>query len=156
MDAILSRLRASRLAKESRRITAVAAYEDSVTDARVNHFCRALSKEKGRHCEIVRQMWLLNELRMPPLRAVAAVEAAAADLVIVSLHHCEDLPEAIKNWIELSLQKKGRRPALLLALIDPVHEGDSGEICSFLEKAASKAGIEFLVGNVEHEAVDHR
>jgi len=156
MDAILSKLRASRLARESRRITAVAAYEDSVTDSRVSHFCRALSKEKGRQCEIIRQMWLLNELRMPQLRVVAAAEAAAADLVIVSLHHCEDLPEAIKEWIGLWVQHKGKRAALLLALVDPVHEGDSREICSFLEKAASKARVEFLIGNAEEEAVDHR
>ena len=50
---------------ETKPIAAVAAYEDAPTDARVSQFCGNLSKCLGGKAEVNRQMWLLNELRMP-------------------------------------------------------------------------------------------
>jgi hypothetical protein len=149
MDGIITKLRLNRMGKEPRRITAVAAYEDSVTDSRVNEFCRALARQLGCQCEVVRQMWLLNELRVPQLRTVAAGEAASADLLIVSLHHSQELPDEVKSWIESSLAHKSKRPAVLLAFVDPEHEGDSSAMRTFLEQAAAKAKLEFVTQAVE-------
>ncbi len=81
----MARLQAvSRLGKGTKRVAAVAAYEDSHTDARVHEFCQNLQRYLGEKCEVNKQMWLVNELRMPQLRVIAASEAAAADLVIVA------------------------------------------------------------------------
>src|SRR5205809_7450529 len=107
MDNIMIQLQATRIGQRSNSLTAVAAYEDAGTDARVNEFCRNLKCQLGSGCEVTKQMWLLNELRIPQLRAIAAGEAAAADLVIISVHHSDGLPVEVKDWIETWLARKG-------------------------------------------------
>src|SRR5262245_17641131 len=115
----MARLQAmGRLGKGTKRVAAVAAYEDSHTDARVHEFCQNLERYLGEKCQVSKQMWLINELRMPQLRAIAASEAAAADLVIVAIHHAQSLPVEVKEWIDLWVGQKHRRHGVLLALLD--------------------------------------
>src|SRR3974390_3270446 len=103
----MTRLQAvSRLGKGTKKVAAVAAYEDSHTDSRVHEFCHNLERCLGEQCHINKQMWLINQLRMPQLRAIAAHEAAAADLVIVSIHHAQSLPTEVKDWIDLWMGEK--------------------------------------------------
>jgi hypothetical protein len=94
-------------------------------------------------------MWLFTELRMPQLRAIAAADAARADLVIISVHHAESLPEEVTGWVEAWLQQKGSRTIALLALFDPLYKGDSSSMKTFLQDAAKKAKMEFLVQSEE-------
>lgn len=144
----MARLQASgRLGKGTKRVATVAAYEDSHTDARVHEFCQTLERYLGEKCKVSKQMWLINELRMPQLRAIAADEAAAADLVIVAIHHAQSLPTEVKEWIDLWVRQKRRHPIVLLALLDPAYRGDSGCLKSYLKEASSKGKIEFLVHN---------
>jgi hypothetical protein len=149
MDNLMTKLQVSGLGKGSKSIVAVAAYEDAPTDARVNEFCRSLAQHFGHRCEITKQMWLLNELRIPQLRAIAAGEAAGADLIIVSVHHAESLPLELKNWVEGWVAQKGEGPSVLLALFDPVYQGDSGSIRSYLQQVAAKRKMQFLVQSEE-------
>ncbi|SPE52403.1 hypothetical protein SBV1_1510022 [Verrucomicrobia bacterium] len=135
--------------KQSKRLAAVAAYEDTLTDARVAEFCRCLSRQMGHGCEVVKQMWLVNELRVPQLRSIAAGEAATSDLVIVSVHHAQSLPVEMSQWIEQWLAHKHRRPTVLLALFDPVYQGDSGSMQTYLAQVAKKAQMQFLVHSEE-------
>jgi hypothetical protein len=146
MDAVLmTKLRVSERGNKSRRITAVAAYEDSCTDTRVSEFCNSLSTQLGPRCKLVKQMWMLSELRVPQLRTIAATEAAAADLVIIAVHHSESLPDELQSWIELWVGQKGRQPELLLALFDPVYTGVSASLRTYLEGVARKGRMEFVV-----------
>jgi hypothetical protein len=145
MDTFITRLQAAtRLGKESKQVSAVAAFEDAPTEARVNEFCRTLGRQLGGKCQITQQMWLFNELRIPQLRGIAAGEASTADLVIISAHHAQSLPGEIKEWIELWLGQRKRRPAALLALFDPVYSGDSTALQSYLKEAARRGHMEFL------------
>jgi hypothetical protein len=146
MDTVLmTKLRVSERGNKSHRLTAVAAYEDSCTDTRVSEFCRSLSRHLGPRCEVVKQMWMLSELRVPRLRAIAATEAATADLVIIAVHHSESLPVELQSWIDLWVSKKGRQPELLLALFDPVYSGVSASLRAYLEGVARRGNMEFLV-----------
>ena len=149
MDTIMAKLQGSRLGHKMKSINAVAAYEDAPTDARVNEFCRSVVRNFGRNCEISKQMWLLNELRMPQLRAIAATDAAAADLVIIAIHHSESLPLELKDWIEGWLARKGKHPPVLLALLDPAYQGDSSSLRVYLEAIAKKERIELLTQSDE-------
>src|SRR5689334_21470969 len=124
MDSLMTQLQATRVGQHSKRLTAVAAYEDARTDTRVNDFCRTLASHLGKDCEVIKHMWLLNELRMPQLRAIAAGEAAGADLVIIAVHHSDAVPLEVKDWIETWLARKGEHPDVLLALFDPLYNGD--------------------------------
>lgn len=149
VDTIMTMLTTCRAWKQSKHLAVVAAYEDSLTDARVSEFCRCLGRQIGQHCEVLKQMWLINELRVPQLRAIAAGEAADSDLIIVSVHHAQSLPLEVTQWIELWLGHKRRRQMILLALFDPVYQGDSGSMQTYLAQVARKAGMKFLVHSEE-------
>jgi hypothetical protein len=150
VDALLRRLElAARFGKHPKRVVAVAAYEDAQTDARVNDFCQGLGRHLGEKCEIVKQMWLFSELRVPSLRTIAAGEAAQADMVIVSARHAQGFSEEVKDWIELWLGNKRKRPAVLLALFDPVYQGDSTSLQTHLKDAAKRGKMEFLLQTEE-------
>ncbi len=144
MDGIVSKLRTKRVGNEPRRLHVVAAYEDAVTDARVNEFCRVLARQLGCRFEVIRQMWLLNELRVPQLRTVASHEGATADLLIVSIHNSEQIPQEVQVWIEAALASKGKNLAMLISLLDPERHGDASALRAFLQRAAAKAGVESL------------
>jgi len=138
-----------RFGKGTKKVAAVAAYEDSHTDSRVHEFCHNLARCLGEQCEVSKQMWLINELRIPQLRVIAAREAAAADMVIVSIHHAQSLPAEVKDWIELWVSEKRRRPVVLLALLDAAYRGDSNPLKTSLKEASAKAKIEFLAHSEE-------
>ena len=92
---------------------------------------------------------MLTELRTAQLRAIAAGEAAAADLVVISVHHAEALPSEVTGWLELWLKKRGSRPAVLLALFDPLYLGTSSSIQAYLQQVAKRGKMEFLTHSEE-------
>jgi hypothetical protein len=149
MDATLSRLRVWPLWQKAKRFAVSAVHEDSATGDRAEEFCQTLAKCLGQTPEISKEMWLLTELRTPQLRVIAAREAAAADLVIVSVHHSETLPNEVKSWIDLWLKQRGSRPAVLLALFDPLYQGTSSSIQACLQEAARRGNMEFLARSEE-------
>jgi hypothetical protein len=149
MDATLSSLRVWPLWQKAKRFAVLAVHEDSGTGARAEEFCQTLATYLGRTAAISKEMWLLTELRTSPLRAIAAREAAAADLVIVSLHHAETTPDEVKSWLDLCLKQRGNRPAVLLALFDPLYLGTSSSIQSYLREVAQRGKMEFLARTEE-------
>jgi hypothetical protein len=149
MDTTLSRLRVWPLWQKAKRFAVSGVHEDSATGARAEEFCQMVSRSLGLSCEFTKEMWLLTELRAPDLRAIAAKEAAAAELVIVSVHHAETLPNEVKSWIELWLKQKARRSIVLLALFDPPYRGTSSSIQAYLRAVAERGNMEFLARSEE-------
>jgi hypothetical protein len=149
MDTTLSRLRVWPLWQKAKRFAVSAVHEDSATGARAEEFCQTLAKSLTRTPAVSKEMWLLTEIRTAPLRAIAAQEAAAADLVIVSLHHAEAVPNEVKSWIDLWLKQRGTRPAVLLALFDPLYLGTSSSIQVYLQEVAQRGKMEFLARSEE-------
>jgi hypothetical protein len=149
METALSRLRVWPLWQKSKRLTVSAVHEDSATGARANEFCEALFTSLGRKCEFDKEIWLLTELRTAQLRAIAAREAASADLVIISIHHGETLPDEVRSWIDLWLKQRSHRSAVLLALFDPLHVGTSSSMQAFLGDVARRGNMEFVARSEE-------
>jgi hypothetical protein len=149
MDSALSRLQVWPLWQKAKRFAVSAVHEDSATGARAEEFCQTLTRSLHRNCLLTKEMWLLTELRTAQLRSIAAGEAAGADLVIVSVHHAEALPEEVKGWIELWLKRRSSRPAVLLALFDPLYLGSSSSMQAVLREAARKGKMEFLARSEE-------
>ena len=77
---------------------------------------------------------------MPELRAIAAEEAALADLIIISVHHFETLPDGVKSWIDLWLGQRNNHNIVLLALFDPVYQGTSSSMKAYLQEVAKRGG----------------
>ncbi len=154
MDPIMAKLQVNPRGKGHKRFTTVAVYEDQSTEARVNEFCLGLSRHFGSDCECIKQMWLLTELRLAQLRAVAASEAAAADLVILSVHQGALLPTEIQQWLATWLGRKGRQAKTLLALFDPLYRGDCTAMKAHLTEVTKKGKVELLV-QTEDRLDDH-
>ena len=133
--------------REAHQMALLAAFEDSTTCTRVKEFCQGLSRDLGSDCRIIEHVWLFNTLRLRELQEIAAEEAAASDLVIISTHQAGSLPDEVKGWIDLLLQHRARHPAILVALLDPDYEGSSSAVESYLQKVANRGGMEFVVGS---------
>jgi hypothetical protein len=133
--------------REAHQMALLAAFEDSTTGTRVKEFCQGLSRDLGSDCRITEHVWLFNTLRLRELQEIAAEEASASDLVIISTHQSGSVPDEVKGWIDLWLQHRNWHPAILLALLDPSYEGASSAVESYLQKVASRGGMEFLVGS---------
>jgi hypothetical protein len=151
MNAVMAKLHVRDRWRAAKSLTVFAAYEDSFTAARGLEFCRALAKALGQDCKIMQHVWLFDEFRVPKLKEIAAGEAAVADLVVISAHRHEDLPQELKAWMEMWLALGSRRPPVILALLDPAAPGLSGAIETYLEDVAKSENIEFLVSRDESQ-----
>ena len=130
---------------EAKQLSLLTAFEDSATGTRVKEFRQELARHLGDHCQLIEHVWIFSTFRLRELQEIAAEEASAADLVIISMHDAESLPEEVKGWIELWLRLKGTRKAVLLALLDPVPNGAPGALEAYLQESARRGGLEFLV-----------
>src|ERR1035438_7664800 len=133
--------------KEAKRLVLVATFEDSITGQRVKEVCQGLSRSLGQQCQIIEHVWLFSTLRLRELQEIAAEEASVSDLVIISVHQAEGLPDEVKTWIDLWLNHKGARHGVLLALLDPAYEEVPGPTQAYLQDAARRGGMEFLVAS---------
>lgn len=149
MDALMTRLRATRASRETKLLTVVAVSEDHATELRVQEFCRDLARVLEPGCELTQQVWLTSELRLAPLRAIAAGDAAAAEIVVVSVHAAESLPEEVRSWLDLWSSESRRRSRVLLGLFEPLYRGVSSGIQSDLREIASRTHTEFLAYSEE-------
>jgi len=140
--------------KGSHRLALLAAFEDSTTGTRVKEFRQGFSREVGPQCRMVEHIWLFSTFRLRELQEIAAEEAAASDLIIISAHRTGGLPDEVKGWIDLWLGQGVRRPSVLLALLEPDYEGASNSVQAYLQEVASKGGMEFLVES--REAPEYR
>jgi len=138
--------------KTAKRLVLLAIFEDSVTGLRVKEFCQGLSRNLGQQCQIIEHVWLFSTFRLRELQEIAAEEASASDLVIISVHQAEGLPDEVKSWIDLWLGQQGAHQAVLLALLEPGYEGASGSTEAYLREIARRGGMEFLVEAREQSA----
>ena len=133
--------------REAHRMALLAAFEDSATGNRVKEFIRELSRDLGAECSVIEHIWLFNTFGLLELQEIAAEEASVSDLVVISMHQADAVPDGVKGWIDLWLQRHTRQPAILLALLDADYEGASSSVETYLKQAARRGGMEFLVGS---------
>ena len=138
--------------KEAKQLALMATFEDSVTGLRVKEFCQGLSRSLGQRCQIIEHIWLFSTFRLRELQEIAAEEASVSDLVIISVHQADGLPDEVKSWINLWLNQKSARHAVLLALLDPAYEDVLGPTQAYLQDVARRGGMEFLVESREEPA----
>jgi len=135
----------SRLVIGAKKVVAVVAFEDIFTRARANEVCQILSSDLGHGSEVIKQMWLVNMLRLPGLRSIAAQEAAFADLIIISVHDAQNLQPELKEWIEMWLPEKPRQRAYLLGLFDYVYNANYRSTRIYFEEIARRGDMEFVL-----------
>ena len=154
MNADMTRLQVWRRWQESKLATVFAAYEDVVTAARGVEWCRDLSRRLGRDCAITQHIWLFDEFRVPKLRDLAAGEAAVSDLVLISAHRHEKIPQELQGWMDLWLRLERNRPPIMLILSDSGAAQDADGLETCLEAVARTAKVEFLVQSEEDASAE--
>jgi hypothetical protein len=145
MNTTISNLSVWRTWRESKLTTVLAVCEDNETIVRVIDFCRDLHNQLGQSCKDAKAVWLFTQLRVPRLRQIAADEAAVNDLVIISAHNTDALPEEVQKWIELWVEQEPNRSTVLLALLDHAHDGPTSALRSYLKETARRGHMDLVI-----------
>ncbi|MBI5386001.1 MAG: hypothetical protein HZA90_15095 [Verrucomicrobia bacterium] len=122
-------------------------YEDLATGHRVMRVFDALQHRFHKAIQFHTDMWKLDILSCPSMGRMAAQDARDADLILVSVHSPELLPEAVQNWFKHGVAQRGRNHGTLIALLSTNHSETAQvtEPYAFLEHVASEARMDFSV-----------
>jgi len=94
-------------------------YEDLGTALRAKRALDLLPDKFRAHTDLSTKLWRVELLTDTLLRERAAVEAAAADVIILSLHGGSGLPAPVTEWLGRWLNHKQDRPYAIGVLLDP-------------------------------------
>jgi hypothetical protein len=122
-------------------LNVVIAYEDLETGKRAMKTYEYMVQQLGDQCLFANQMWKFDVLAVPKLKDIAAKDAAAAEIIIISAHAGRELPAEVKSWIEMWLGYKTEASALV-ALFEG--ESEFNPARNYLEAIANRAQIEFF------------
>ncbi len=127
------------------------AFDDDVTASRADKFLglleRHLKDEPGR---LLHQWWNIDILAFTSMGELAALEAAAADMIILAIRDADELPGVVAVWIKQFLGRRKGRPGALLAMLesDPGKLEVSQGVFSQLEEAAALGQMDFFATRV--------
>jgi hypothetical protein len=131
----------------------VIAYEDLETGKHAKKTYDFLLENIGRDCEFTNQMWKFDVLGIPKLREIAAIDAAKADIIIISSHGGE-LPVDVQAWIELWVTET-HNPIALVALFDqPSHT--NAQTRAYLADVAKRGQMAFFAQPDEWPEHEHQ
>jgi hypothetical protein len=120
----------------------VIAYEDFETGKHGKKTYDFLVQNLGEECRFDNQMWKFDVLAVPKLREMAAKDAVAADIIIISAHGQSELPMEVKSWMELWLSEKTNAIAIVGLFDLEAYEDNAAR--TYLAEVAQRAGIEFF------------
>jgi hypothetical protein len=123
-------------------------YEDLSTALRAKHSLDLLPLQLGADAALGTRLWRLDLLGKSMLAEQAAIEAAAADVIILSLYGRTALRPAARDWLNRWLDHKEDRPYALAALLDPepAHPGGDDPVVDYLKRFAEAAGADLFCG----------
>jgi hypothetical protein len=122
-------------------LNVVIVYEDLETGRRAMKTYDYMVEHLGEQCLFANQMWKFDVLAVPKLREMAAKDAAAAEIIIVSGHAGNELPKEVRAWVDQWISYKTHASALV-GLFGS--ESVSNPARDYLATAAKRAGIEFF------------
>jgi len=126
---------------EGNPLNVVIAYEDLETGKRAMKIYDYMVEHLGAHCLFTNQMWKFDVLAVPKLREIAAKDAAAAEIIIISAHEGRQLSTEFKAWVEQWLSYKTQASALV-GLFGS--ESVDNPVRDYLAGIAKRASIEFF------------
>lgn len=138
---------------ETARLTLFVVCEDRAAEIRAKIFFDHLAINLCSQVCLDINLWRLNLLRTALLRERAAVEAARARAIIVSLDHRTGIPEDMEEWISRWLGHKEDRAYVMGVL----HEDDLTEIdpknpqLDYVRGLAAQAGTDFFSWDAQNE-----
>ena len=130
-----------------KRVCAVSRIQSDADIATGIEICRLLLSCFQNGLQFHIEIWPFNIFQRDHLNLDAVRGAVAADAIIVATHRHDDLPPAIKEWIKAWAPQKREQTAILIALFQSAEDSAGVPFATFdfLKKAASEAGMDFLV-----------
>ena len=124
-------------------------YEDLGTALRAKHSLDLLPTPFITEAGLRTRLWRLDLLGEPLLAEQAAIEAAAADIIILSLHGRSELRAEARDWLSRWLDHKEDRPYALAALLDPepTQPGSDNPVVAYLKQFAEAAQADLFCGS---------
>ncbi len=114
----------------------------------------AVQEEGELETEFQTKLCRLDLLKPRWLRDQTVMEAVAADVIIVSLHGDQDLPQEMRDCFNLWLERKHNRPYVIAVLLDAeqANECHIRSVTSFLQTVAIDGAADLLWGFCEKAA----
>jgi hypothetical protein len=124
-------------------------YEDLSTAFRAKHSLDLLPAPFITEGGFRTKLWRLDLLGEPLLAEQAAIEAAAADVIILSFHGRNELRAEARNWLSRWLDHKEDRPYAVAALLDPEPAQPSSDnpVVAYLKQFAEAAQADLFCGS---------
>jgi hypothetical protein len=121
-------------------------YEDFATALRAKHSLDLLPLPLITDAVLSTRVWRLDLLGVPLLREQAALEAAAADLIIMSLHGRDELLADAREWLSRWQIQKEDRPYALAVLLDPEPDNSSTDhpVLAYMRGVATAASADLF------------
>lgn len=123
-------------------------YEDFGTAVRAKQALDLLPDPASADSGLSTRLWKLELLSEPLFQEQAAIEAAAADVIVLSVHGHVALPAAAVGWMHRWLDHKERRPYALCVLLDAAAAGQGADnpVVGCVRKVADAAGADLFYG----------
>lgn len=123
-------------------------YEDRETALRARHSLERFLPEVGEAGEPLFGLWNIDLLRDSLLRERAAVEAAAADIIIVSLHRADRVRPEFWDWMRRWQERRANADCAFGVLLDSIPSADfpGRTVLVCIERLARAAGADFFSG----------
>ena len=123
-------------------------YEDAETGLRARQSLAEVQTQGLVNGDFRPKLWRRDLLRASWLREHAALEAAGADVIIISVHGKGGLPVEVTEWLNRWLEHKTHRHCALGVLLDglPDHKGLANQLTAYFHQLASSAGADLLWG----------
>lgn len=117
--------------------------EDFLAGMRGKRFYETLTAAMDGDCVSTHNRWSFPTLAIAEMRNIAVSAAAAADMVILALSGREELPAAVKEWIEMWIWLIEDTQPALVALFDGPNNED-GSIRAYLRSVTASKHLDFF------------
>jgi hypothetical protein len=128
-------------------VVVVVLYEDIDTALRARQSVEMALPRAGAVNDALSRLWNIGLLRDSLLREQAAVEAATADVVIVSLHRVGTVRPEFWDWMRRWQDHRAGQPSALGVLLDTLPPGEEDEATlACVRRLAEAGGADFYLG----------
>jgi hypothetical protein len=131
-------------------------YEDLPTGLRAKQSLDLLPNRLLAGAPVSTHLWKIALLADALLAGQAVLEAAAASVIILSVHGRGELPEIVRTWLRGWLARKEQRPYALGVLLDAEQAGQGSEnpVVQYVQQVAEAGGADLFYGFSETPAGD--
>jgi hypothetical protein len=135
-------------------VAVLVVYEDLPAGLRAKKFLDRLAKNSDIGAVLNTTLWRADLLGLPLLQEQAAVEAAAVDLILLTVNGQTDLSAPVRQWMSRWLDHKEDRSYALGVLFNSPSTAiaSRSSVIAFVQQIADAAEADFFFNTVDADA----